>query len=248
MDENEQTRIKKLLVDNHGGLEFVQKEVEDALKWNQIGVEFMIQVLSGDGIQSPKVTNSKGQLKLAGQKLKRVFDNLGPLLELPEEILRWPHPCNLYYGKESEKLFFEQLQPMQNVSLSNPERCLHYGEMKNSLELKLKKRASYLNALILLIEGLKEKKLHDSTPIWFRDEGTLKYNGVTIKKIKRIKNAGNAVAILDEFQDEGWRPISSPITNLDLHQVRKSLNKNLTLITFSVESGKMLWEPLGDAS
>jgi hypothetical protein len=84
----------------------------------------------------------------------------------------------------------------------------------------------------------------ENKPIWISDRGQLMFRGNAVKTIKYRTQAKNQIAILVAFQELNWpERIDDPLTNgpnsLRLNDSVKSLNRNLSEITFHCDgSGK----------
>lgn len=77
-------------------------------------------------------------------------------------------------------------------------------------------------------------------PTWDRDARELRFEGRVVRRLRSLKVARNAVAILDAFEASGWQaqvpnPLDTAIAPERLHDAVYSLNKGLAGIAFHVE-------------
>ena len=69
-------------------------------------------------------------------------------------------------------------------------------------------------------------------PTWDRDARELRFEGRVVRRLRSLKVARNAVAILDAFEASGWQaqvpnPLDTAISPERLHDAVYSLNKGL---------------------
>ena len=79
-------------------------------------------------------------------------------------------------------------------------------------------------------------------PIWRRGEGKLFYRNQCVKRILRVRQARNVVAVLDAFHESGWPdriddPLPGGKNPTRLNDTVKSLNSNLQLLRFCADGG-----------
>ena len=99
--------------------------------------------------------------------------------------------------------------------------------------------------------GLLALKATRAKPSWNKDQATLSYKGVVVKRIRSVTVATNVVPVLDTFEREGWPhrihdPLGDQKDQQRLHECIKRLNKKLEAIRFEADgTGQGIrWKPL----
>ncbi len=97
-------------------------------------------------------------------------------------------------------------------------------------------------------EFLSRSSGFEEDPIWDKDSGELRYQGVVARRFQ-VRSARVLVPILDRFQAEGWPTrLNLPASEFDrdrINDVRKQLNKNNSAIVFRRDGNGtgLTWEP-----
>lgn len=98
--------------------------------------------------------------------------------------------------------------------------------------------AAYERLLRAIGEGEGDRKPRKSKlPVWDREECTLRLEGSVIRKVRGPNVAKHVVAILDAFEQQGWRSrVRKPLGEAGqvLHDAVKSLNKGTKRMSFHV--------------